>query len=355
MSEQPNMKKCAICQSWKPATIEYFSPNGEGKFYAHCKECRNMIGRGHLVLLQFSCPEGQKRCSKCKQCKPATSDFFAPDMRKTDGFQSICRVCQREAAFHFYYENQDTLLEIKRQFYAENRQLMQERNKHWYEANKEKAQATRRQYRLKYPDKYRAQKHRWYEANRDRVRENTKKWREANRDRIRESVRRWYESHPGRARELRQQWLESNLEKYREYKRTYTKEHPEIFRANRQRRRARRRGLPEDFTGADWERALDYFDRRCVICGRVPDEETIIAADHWIALSDPRPDNPGTVPWNIVPLCHCLKGGRNGCNNSKRNSDPFQWLVRKLGEEKAREKLAEIEAYFEWVRQQDKE
>jgi hypothetical protein len=57
-------------------------------------------------------------------------------------------------------------------------------------------------------------------------------------------------------------------------------------------------------------------------------------------------DNPGTVPTNILPLCH----GVRGCNNEKFNRNPAVWLVEKLGQEAAERKLAEIEAYFEYVK-----
>lgn len=65
--------------------------------------------------------------------------------------------------------------------------------------------------------------------------------------------------------------------------------------------------------------------------------------DHWIALTDSRTDNPGTVVENIIPLCH----GWGGCNNNKRNRDAAEWLTKKLGPRKAKKKLAEIQAYFD--------
>jgi hypothetical protein len=70
--------------------------------------------------------------------------------------------------------------------------------------------------------------------------------------------------------------------------------------------------------------------------------------DHWIALSDPRPDNPGTVPTNIVPLCH----GIGGCNNRKSNRDPVEFLETEFGVRRARQILTRINAYFAWVKEQ---
>jgi hypothetical protein len=51
-------------------------------------------------------------------------------------------------------------------------------------------------------------------------------------------------------------------------------------------------------------------------------------------------------------MCHTKKGAPTGeicCNNAKTNKPPVEWLIEKLGKRKAKLKLAEIEAYFEWV------
>lgn len=93
----------------------------------------------------------------------------------------------------------------------------------------------------------------------------------------------------------------------------------------------------------------EYFDGCCAICGRLPSFWHILAQEHWIPITDPRLDNPGTVVGNMLPMCHSRKDGENGCNNSKSNKDPIVWLVEKFGKRKARRILERIEAYFEWV------
>jgi hypothetical protein len=50
-----------------------------------------------------------------------------------------------------------------------------------------------------------------------------------------------------------------------------------------------------------------------------------------------------------LPLCH----GTDGCNNHKFDRDPLKWLGQRIGEVKAFEKLQAIEAYFDWVQQQE--
>jgi hypothetical protein len=115
----------------------------------------------------------------------------------------------------------------------------------------------------------------------------------------------------------------------------------------RNQRKARETELPSNLTEQDWFDALEYFGYRCAVCECETDENIVLAMDHWIPISDQREDNPGTVPENIVPLCH----GLEGCNVSKGARDAFAWLVWKFGEEFAMQKLAEIEAYFQHVRE----
>src|SRR5258707_6070820 len=106
----------------------------------------------------------------------------------------------------------------------------------------------------------------------------------------------------------------------------------------------RNRELPSVFTSQDCRNALEYWGRRCAVCERPRGLWHTLSQDHWIPLSSP--DCPGTDPTNILPLC-C---GTDGCNNSKGRSLPDVWLERKLGKRRAGRKLAEIEGYFNWVR-----
>lgn len=118
------------------------------------------------------------------------------------------------------------------------------------------------------------------------------------------------------------------------------------------RRRMRKRGLFANFTAADWERCLEYWGYKCCVCGRVPDAWHLLAKEHWIPVSDAREDNPGSVPENILPMCHSKKGnpsGWPGCNNSKGSKDAAIWLTQKYGKRKANKILDHINDYFAWL------
>jgi endogenous inhibitor of DNA gyrase (YacG/DUF329 family) len=108
-----------------------------------------------------------------------------------------------------------------------------------------------------------------------------------------------------------------------------------------ERRRARKLNLPDNWTVNDWLHALDHFDHRCAVCGKVASGARFLAADHWIPLASNQENNPGTVPWNMVPLCH----GSRGCNNSKGALHPREWLKKSQGN-RWRSKADEIEGYL---------
>lgn len=123
------------------------------------------------------------------------------------------------------------------------------------------------------------------------------------------------------------------------------RESPEVLLKRRiweERRRTRKAALPDYFSVTDWQRCLDYFDHRCAVCKRPIGLWHSLAMDHWIPITDP--NCPGTIPTNIVPLCH----GQDGCNNSKKDRDPVEWLTQRYANNprKAKRILARIEAYF---------
>lgn len=109
-------------------------------------------------------------------------------------------------------------------------------------------------------------------------------------------------------------------------------------------RRKRLATLPRDFTKADMDYALEYFNNRCPIC----DCDLLVTGyhkDHWIPVASrlKQTANPGTVPWNILPMCP-------SCNNKKGRSQPLAWLTRAFGALAAQEMYDRIEEFFFSVR-----
>ena len=230
--------------------------------------------------------EDMKQCTKCGQWKD-TECFYKG--------KAQCKKCYRE---------------YKREYYKQNKDIIRE----YYKQNKD----TIREYKCGY-----------YKQNKDTIRE----YREQNKDTIREYKREYYEQNKDTLRE-----------RNREYMKT-----PQGRRVNRiasNNRRARKLSLPDTLTSEQWQYALNYFGGRCAICDRQLNDifgEFTAAADHWIPLSYEGDDNPGTVAGNIIPLCH----GVGGCNNSKSNTMPDEWLERQFGKRKAKQIAAKIQDYFD--------
>jgi hypothetical protein len=262
-----------------------------------------------------------KRCSKCKLEFPKTSEYFAPDKRTPSGFSYLCRSCIR-ATKRAYKQTPKGKATEKR--YSESA----------------KAKAVRRVY--KQTPKGKATEKRYSESAK------AKAARKASRISPKgKAQKRLYLSSPeGIAVTLAYNRSANAKVAQRNYRQS-PRGKLVILQRN-MRRRTRKQELPFDYTIDDQTNMILYFGSTCAVCGRtiLPDNPTLkLVADHWITLSDLRPNNPGTVPWNIVPLCH----GTGGCNNSKKDKNPVEWLRERFGDE-AEIILLRISSYFIWVR-----
>lgn len=192
------------------------------------------------------------------------------------------------------------------------------------------------------------------------TRANVLEYRSRNIEKIRAYKHEQHRLHPEKARQRARDYYQANTEKCRtrvyvykkehkdkdhEWKLQWKRKHPENARITKHTRRARERSAISSFTEENWLRALEYFDNRCAVCGRPRGLWNTLSQDHWIPLSK----GGNYTPDNIVPLCHDLKDGMGGCNNSKRDSDPHEWLVKHFGKYKAAMIEKRIQTYFEAV------
>jgi hypothetical protein len=259
----------------------------------------------------------KKRCTKCNRMLPL--DEFPQNPNMTDGHLHQCKFCVSEASRDYREKNIEKIKEKKRKYY-------------W--ANREKIRVQQNTKRAEKPEFYR---------------ERDRKWRSAHHEQVLEHKRQDYQKHKEKRTTANKRWFSANTEHAKEKRRIWKKEHPDMVRENNIRRRAQKVNLPFAFTAEDETRALEYFNGCCAVCGRPLWDlfgERKLAFDHWIAINDPRPDNPGTVPWNMVPLCH----GIDGCNTKKHDTDPPVWLNREFGKRKATQIIERIETFFDWVK-----
>jgi hypothetical protein len=305
------MKRCIGCGEWKLLSEFHKQNTTKDGRTGRCKRCKSKSKPKPSV------PEGFKQCNKCLQILPATKEFFHAARNHSYGLHSKCKECAQAYSAMYRQANREQILASKKSYREQNRAKVSQQLKSWRLKNTETLAENKRRWREANKEKLSAKKKQDYLNEREIILEKQKLYRQQNieliRERNRKSGHRFRQTAHGKA----------------------------VNRAAQQRRRARKRTLDHDFSSHDWDQALQYW-----VCGRSGDTSNFLAADHWIPLNYMDDDNPGTVPWNIIPLCQ----GESGCNNVKGCKDPVIWLTEKLGEEVAMQKLAEIQAYFEWVK-----
>lgn len=253
--------------------------------------------------------DGLKRCETCKLQLPATSEYFNRNRSKRDGLNTQCKICRRM----WYANHAPRLKEIRRQKLADYILELQPGALRCCTKCKREFPAT-----LDYFDKS--------PFSKGGLSSYCKTCR-------REDRRNYAMTHPDVERARLQRYYEKNPDKVRAQN-----------RVKQRRRSARLRSLSDTLSNEQWEACLSHWGHSCAVCGRVAGFWHVLAMDHWIPITSL--NCPGTVVYNIVPLCH----GEGGCNNSKRNSDPERWLVRRYGTRKAKQISKKIEAYFDLVR-----
>lgn len=259
-----------------------------------------------------------KRCAKCGNEYPDTEKYFFWRDKTVGTLRNVCKRCfnPRKSGDDFPKTRQNgdikTCNRCNRDYPATTEYFAKRSNR-----------ASGLQSQCKQCDKIR-----------------NKKMRTENHKQILNAQRNWRTKNRVRHNTYNRNWNRQNTVHIQER----LKANPEIYRVHTQQRLARKRGKPDAFSKADWLRCIKYFNYQCAACGRLADSQHIIAMDHWIPLS--HPDCPGTIPTNIIPLCHSIKGGNDGCNNAKSNRDAHEWLIFTFGEQKAADIENLVQKYF---------
>jgi len=298
---------------------------------------RNMRQSGVSTMPEVNSifiPDGYKYCSRGDNCihpngplLPATTEYFSKSKRGKYGLYSICKECKKKDRYLREKGNPEKTKEQRRVSYQKHAEKKRDYSRKYYHNNKEKMIAyskNRRQQNIEY---FRARDRQYYQEHIEE-----KRIYRQNRVEI--------------ARAHGRKYYQENIEAITDKHKDYYLRNPQIFANAVIRRKMREANLPYDFPQEDEDFMYEYWGHRCAVCGRPRGLWHTLVADHWIAVKDPRPDNPGTVPWNMIPLCH----GKDGCNNSKLNKDAHRWLVKRLGKRKAKQIETKIQAYFEIVR-----
>ena len=284
MNDSTPKRQCSKCLKVFPATLEYFHKSKRGLFGLHsqCKICKRKYaknGNKPDPIAQILSDVGLKKCTQCKIWKPATQENFYTDKRLSSGLHSWCRNCKNNTQ-----RSDPNRSKRRRLHYRLNKQHELENNKKYHEEHKSEIKKRQSAYRKTEGFKKSKAKHRRKpdvyktDALRSKIRYHAKRSNTAKSDSI-----------------------------------------------NRQ----------------QWESAKKYFNYRCAVCGKEPNEDQVLAIDHWIPISK---GGLSTVE-NIVPLCH----GVDGCNNSKKDKDPLEWLILRYGDD-GRNTYNLIKAYLDLLK-----
>lgn len=188
----------------------------------------------------------QKKCSKCKEFKPATPEYFHRDSNKLDGLNAKCKVCVKE----YQQSNHPKMVEAAYRWRDANPEKFQSSQEEWKEKNRDKLIGYSRSYRLADPEKYR---------------QNCRNWRAANREKSRQAASQWTKNNP----------IRNAIKTARRKARIYESE--------------------GTYTEAEWLELCARYDNRCLCCK----EQKPLTVDHVVPVTRGGRNDVS----NLQPLC----------------------------------------------------
>lgn len=259
-----------------------------------------------------------KTCSKCGIEKPLTVEFFYRRKDKKDGFETICKECKKEYNKKYWEENKEKLRKQKAKYYQQNKDKFAERNKAYRDKNREEL--------IKYGRNY-------YKENRERLLEQKKEYYKQNREKKLKYREKYYKVNKDKLIKYARNYYKVNKENIAAYSKKYREKNRDLRNTLEQRRKAKKKKLPHNFTEQDWQYTKEYFNNKCAYCGSNGE----LTQEHFIPLSK---GGEYTIN-NIIPACR-------SCNCSKKDRDFFEWYPEQSFYSKAREnKILEYLNYID--------
>ncbi len=202
------------------------------------------------------CAAGEKQCSRCGGCFPATPEYFSRDKKGKMGLHYWCKTCSRAGGRRYKQDNRDRVEAYNKQWEAENRSE-----------------------RLDYKRQYR-------------------------------------EGHKGEIADYKRVYRDENRDAVAESKRRYEAENPEKSIQRFHRRRSKVRNAGGTYIEADIAALYELQRGRCCWCGK-PMRNRMVEKDapYWekFTIDHVRPiHRQGTNwPWNLVLACHHCNRSHN--------------------------------------------
>ena len=271
-----------------------------------------------------------KECIKCHNIMELDRFYKGKGLF---GYRNTCKTCWATTARIYRERHADELKAYFKQYAKDHKDKLKQDNHRYYEAHKDEMAKIMKEWWEKHPGRRAI----YMRAYRKRHPELTKLRRRAQ-----------YQANPEEEAAKVRAYYREHIEERRAYSRQYSQDHPEVGREQCQKYRARKYGAPFHFSASHESFARQYWQGMCAVCGHPEGLWNYVVMDHWIALK--HPESPGTVPENMLPLCHLKPGApldMHGCNSTKHARDPVVWLIEQLGQRRAMKKRKEIEAFFE--------
>lgn len=108
-----NQRQCSKCKEWKPATNNFFASKKKG-FVQQNPNCRKCASRAKKAKCKSECIRGsiitidnQKQCSKCNDWKPAVNEFFSNQKTSLTGLKRECKSCSKLYMVDWHFDNKD--------------------------------------------------------------------------------------------------------------------------------------------------------------------------------------------------------------------------------------------------------
>ena len=244
-----------------------------------------------------------KKCSKCREEKPATSQYFHKAKSNKDGLFGVCKVCRSEYAKKRREVKRESIDAYMDDWRKENKKHISEYNKKYYKLNIE------------------------YEIERSR------EWRKQNKELHKTNSKNYYNQN----KEYYKKYRELHKQKHSEYIKKYNKQYPEVSRKAYNKRQAKKRKLPYTLNVKQWNDILNSFNHQCAYCGI----DGKLEQEHFIALSK----GGEYTHNNIIPSCR-------RCNASKSDRNFFEWYFEfEHYSKKREEKILEYLGYIDTTQQ----
>jgi hypothetical protein len=243
----------------------------------------------------------QRRCKKCGNEFPATTEYFYKTHTSLSG---KCKSCEKAVFKEYYNAHREQAIERRRSYYQENRVRIRE---------------TARKYKAD-PEKQRKYQKEHYEKNKPRILERQRQYAKSNPEKAREKVRKWNIENPERRRERERRYAEAHREESRNRAKKYRAEHPQQSRVDRDKRRALLLKAEGTYNAEDIGLQIKaQTDKRGVLrcwwCSEPIDGKYHL--DHRIPLSKGVSNGARNI---------CITHER--CNLSKQNKMPWEYKGR---------------------------